>query len=101
MLRTKLDQARDSVAVNRLSLKQSEAELALAICDEAKLTVIEVSAKLEPLEKLAKELPTRASLDNTERKRQVAKMTTEIRGQLKKLETTIVEIQNDWQKDAR
>ena len=98
---TRLENARTNVATNKLSLTQSEAELALAICDEAKQTVLAASSSIQPLEVLLKELPTQASLDNAERKRLVAKMTTEILGRLKELEVTLVNIQDDWQKDAK
>ena len=101
MLKTKLDQARDSMEMATVAINTAEAELALAICDDAKQTIKEVNEKLEPLLKLFKELPARASLDNNERRRSVAKTTTDLLGSLKELEGTLVKIQVDWQKDAK
>jgi hypothetical protein len=98
---TKLEDARDSVAMLELSMKSARADLALAICDDSKQTLTEVGDKLEPLKALFKELPTRASLDNTERRRKAMKTVEELQGQIQGLKELLVAIQKDWQKDAR
>lgn len=98
---TRLENARADMEKATATIDGARAELALAICDEAKQTVTSVVAQIEPLEALLKGLPAQGSLDNSARKRLVAKTTTEILLSLKDLRATLVTIQEDWQEGAQ